>query len=1072
MKRIFVAAAVLVLLEVGAAGQSRLDFPRVSLGAGSLTGIAIVNPNPQSAQVTLTAYGPDGQPLQGANFVNPVTVAIEAGRQFSNVTAGIFGSGLDPATPAWVRAESAAAGLTGFFLFLNLPTTFFDGADLPRSGTTIFFSELQIGDGVSTELNLINPSEARADIQLSLVGPVPPATAMVSLPARGVARLDAAQFFGVSMVPANSYVMASSTQSIAGFEFVRSRGDLLGLNAVPASETLNTLFFPQLAVLGLFQTRLTVVNANAAVDAIVTITAFRPDGTRYAAPMVARNPVTRLVRRGQALREDLEGMFGFTGSQTVEGWVRVDSTAQAINGSIAYSIPSLNSQAAVASVAQGSTRAIFSHIATSQGFFTGVAALNAGSLAAQVRIVAVRPDGSRLGSFSTTLLPGQRISRLIDQMIPEAAGQAGGLIFARSDQPVYLTSLFGSGTVLANIPPQPAPATFQPDAGLPNVGVRPPLAILNPAGTQNFQIQGASGNTQWTVNGVVNGNAALGTITATANGATYTAPAMIPTMLPVTIGAQNQGQSAAASVDLVTRQSLVSGLGDVRSVAYLKGLQRLYSAELAVGAADSGGPRRQTSGNSLIVEVTKERKTVVTIPGEDITKMIPFTGADRRDYLLVTAANAGQVLRINPANRTFVAVATGLNAPTTLVEDPGTGNLLVADGAGLRTIPRAALNMGLAAAEWDGGGPRKAASPLRPGNPSFQTAAMPRGVAVDRCTGRIYTSEPNNDPMIEAAAVIRETDPQSGAARTVTTLTGPGQLLGIYRTGQTCPDSFHLLALDSAADTLILVIPSEDEVLEWEDAIDGIDLAFQAGRAGSSSPNDSILVAQPPRPGQAGGVGEIIQIPLPDIYDENADNPPPSDFLDIEVYAIEFEDLALEMAVRQALELASDEPILDEETASLFELDASNRGVSRLGGIEDVYNLEVLDLSSSDFSGTIEDLEPLRDLFYMFELNLRGNRVSGIEPLEDLLLVERLNLSRNQISNIEALRELTLLTAVDLSDNQVADIAPLVDNFGLAEGAVVDLTGNPLDVGDCPDIHALRNRGVEVIAPQLEGICN
>ena len=80
--------------------------------------------------------------------------------------------------------------------------------------------------------------------------------------------------------------------------------------------------------------------------------------------MVALDP-------GEILRADLEETFGFSGKTTLEGWLKVESTSQSINGSISYSIPSLGPIASVSSVTQGSRRALFSHIGTSLGFFTG-----------------------------------------------------------------------------------------------------------------------------------------------------------------------------------------------------------------------------------------------------------------------------------------------------------------------------------------------------------------------------------------------------------------------------------------------------------------------------------------------------------------------------------------------------------------------------------------------------------------------------------------------------------------------------------------------------------------------------
>ena len=132
----------------------------------------------------------------------------------------------------------------------------------------------------------------------------------------------------------------------------------------------------------------------------------------------------------------------------------------------------------MAASSTGQKRALFSHIATSGGFFTGVALLNSGQLATNVRLLAITPTGDVLGSYNTVLQPGQRLSQLIDQLIPLATGLNGGFIWVKSDSPIHLTSVFGNPTVLANIPPQEAPESYAPDSNLPPIQVTPSLAVL------------------------------------------------------------------------------------------------------------------------------------------------------------------------------------------------------------------------------------------------------------------------------------------------------------------------------------------------------------------------------------------------------------------------------------------------------------------------------------------------------------------------------------------------------------------------------------------------------------------
>lgn len=203
-------------------------------------------------------------------------------------------------------------------------------------------------------MNLINPNGAAAQIRLELMGGDSPLVGELMLPPNGVARLDAAEFFTVAAaeLPDVAYIIARSNVEIAGFEFVRGAGDLLGLNARPASEQLNTLFFPQLAVLEPFQTELVVVNYDDQT-VIVTITAHRPDGTLYGVEQLRTNPVTRALNAGAVLRENVEELFGFFGAGPLDGWLEVTSTSESINGTLSYAIPENNSLAALTSVAQG-----------------------------------------------------------------------------------------------------------------------------------------------------------------------------------------------------------------------------------------------------------------------------------------------------------------------------------------------------------------------------------------------------------------------------------------------------------------------------------------------------------------------------------------------------------------------------------------------------------------------------------------------------------------------------------------------------------------------------------------------
>ena len=866
----FVWSVLALLLAPGLArAASTLNFPKLAFENDRYTGVAIANPSSQDASVTLTAYGAGGQPLAGAGFVNPVALTIKANQQIAKLTTELFGTGLAATTIGWLQATSATDGLTGFFLFLDGRVTLLDGADLPPPAQKLAFHRVRVASGYSTEIDIVNPSSAAANVQAELVSAgVPRVPKLFTIPAKGMTRVDAATFFDVNDVSAAAYVLVQCDVEIAGIEFVTNpAGELLGLNGRRASEQLDRLAFPQLAVLGGYTTELGVINYSAS-PVILTITALRPSGELYDTADLKNNPVTRTLGGGESLREDLQTMFGFAGGTTLTGWVEVKSTADAINGYLTYGIPASGAAAAVTTASQGRTRALFSHIATS-GYFTGVAALNAGALAANIRIVALRPTGEVLGSYDGVLQPGERIAKLVgtSELIPEAANQNGGLIWVKSDLPIFLASVFGSTEVLSNVPPQDAPDTYNPDAGIAALKMKPPLAILRPGQAQVFQVEGVGGVLQWKVNGAAGGQTSTGTVTASG---IFTAPPTVPSRQVATITGETSQQAAGASVDVLDKTTLVGGLRVVQSVAYLESLSKLYAAEFtALGSFTGLLPETAAveNGNSQISEVAAggAKTTVATWSGENIAKLLSFHAVDGREYLLASGQIGGRIIRFDPVTRQSRDVVTGLNEPSALVFDPPTGDLLVAEKDKVTTVARSVIEAGLspaAAAPGDREDPTYAAPGRRDALPASIPASGAAGVAVNRCARRLYFTLP-------ADGLLVEYDPATGKLRTVLSgLRNPGALLGVYRKGSSCPNGFHLLLSERGLDRTLLVFPRDGTFVEWLSFTGIRDFLFLP-RGNPFTPREGILVGE-----NAGSVGSLALVRVSDLYDSSPPNPP------------------------------------------------------------------------------------------------------------------------------------------------------------------------------------------------------
>jgi hypothetical protein len=856
--------SVLLLLAspVLARAASTLNFPRLSFENDRYTGIAIVNPSSSDAVVTLTAYGPGGERLAGSGFTNPAQITIRARQQVAKLTTEMFGTGLSAATVGWFQATSPADGLTGFFLFLDGAVTFLDGADLPPSSLRLTFQQVRIADGATTELDVVNPSATAANVQVQLVSAGSPSiTKTFTLPAKGTNRMDAAAFFGTAAVSAGAYVLVQSDVELAGIEFVKDpRGDLLGLNARLTSERLNRLVFPQLAVLGDYKTELGVIN-YATSSVILTITAFQPNGKVYAAPSLRTNPVTRTLAAGASLREDVETLFGFTGSGTLTGWLEVTSSSQSINGYLSYGIGSTGALAAVASAAQGRTRALFSHIATS-GYFTGVAVLNPSTLAANFRLVAMKPTGEVLGSYDGVLQPGERIAKLVGtpELIPEAANQNGGLVWVKSDVPVFLASIFGSTQVLANVPPQDAPDSYAPDTGLPVLRVRPALAVVRPSGMQAFSVEGTTGSYQWKVDGTPGGQPSTGRINTAG---IFTAPATVPPQQVVTVASETDRQAAAASVDVIEKSTVIGEVNVVQSVVYLESLRKLYSIEFEAasgGFLRAGGVLAPERGDSKVDEVSLggARNVIVRYSGENIAKILTYRGIDRRDYLLMSGQIGGRIIRLDPVTRQSRDVVTGLKEPSAMVFDPATGDLVVAERDKITTVARSVLDTGLSSA-----------SPAPANDPTLLapiSIAGVRGLVVNRCNGKLYMT-------LATDGLLVEYDPATGKSRNVMSgLRDPGALLAIYRKGGSCPDAFHLLMSENGNYRTLLVTSLDGAFTRWLE-IPVTDLSFlPSGNPFTTKAGIVIGESTPASSPYDSASGYVTIVPL-GLYDSEPPNP-------------------------------------------------------------------------------------------------------------------------------------------------------------------------------------------------------
>ncbi len=163
-------------------------------------------------------------------------------------------------------------------------------------------------------------------------------------------------------------------------------------------------------------------------------------------------------------------------------------------------------------------------------------------------------------------------------------------------------------------------------------------------------------------------------------------------------------------------------------------------------------------------------------------------------------------------------------------------------------------------------------------------------------------------------------------------------------------------------------------------------------------------------------------------------------------------DSNLAAAVRETLGLSSGEAITTQAMLRLDALEAPNRGIRALTGLEHAVNLRELNLGGEYVSGqgsvnsnAISDFSPLAKLAKLQTLSLRFTPgLADVAPLANLTQLTYLSLGSTAVADVAPLANLTQLTYLDLGWTAVADVAPLakltqLTHLNLGSTAVSDV---------------------------------
>ncbi len=142
---------------------------------------------------------------------------------------------------------------------------------------------------------------------------------------------------------------------------------------------------------------------------------------------------------------------------------------------------------------------------------------------------------------------------------------------------------------------------------------------------------------------------------------------------------------------------------------------------------------------------------------------------------------------------------------------------------------------------------------------------------------------------------------------------------------------------------------------------------------------------------------------------------------------VEIPDPNLAAAIRDNLGLNPNEPIQQEDLLRLTSLEAIDRGIKDLTGLEYMTNLRGFNL----YKNEIVDISPLASLTKLTWFNLLSNQIVDLTPLRKLVRLRTIILSNNRIKDVHPLGSLTNLVYLNLRHNQITDFTPLANLVNL-----------------------------------------
>ena len=187
---------------------------------------------------------------------------------------------------------------------------------------------------------------------------------------------------------------------------------------------------------------------------------------------------------------------------------------------------------------------------------------------------------------------------------------------------------------------------------------------------------------------------------------------------------------------------------------------------------------------------------------------------------------------------------------------------------------------------------------------------------------------------------------------------------------------------------------------------------------------------------------------------------------------VQIPDPNLRAAIAEALGKSPNAPITVEGMERLEELEAQDKDIQDLTGMQFAKNLEFLALDRNQISdlspiaglinlrvlliqeNLLSDISPVRGLTNLTNIEIDDMPVSDLSPLAGLINLKKIHAAGNLISDLSPIVSLPKLEILYIPGSKISDLTPLADFTNLT---ILHLGGNKIPISDISVLAGLTN---------------